>query len=129
MTPFEKSYYVLPEGTGTPQSLIDLKEDKISIYEIPVEFRGMRQYTTALDNIKKIKDDAERKIEKESVRIQILTDIAECKRMHKKEQASELFGVYEEYFNSGSGDMFTAFSAEVNARKYKERWGVANEDE
>lgn len=77
-----------------------LEEGKIHICQIPFKHRDALAYARAMDYVKTQKD-IEKKIEKEVVRIQLLNDITESKRMGDIEREADLMAAYETYFICG----------------------------
>ena len=90
MTIFEKSYFEMPVREGKSQCSLDLESGKISICEVPFDYRDAYRYSKAAE--------AEKEIEKEVFRIQLLNDIAESRRVRKKVREADLMAVYEEFF-------------------------------
>lgn len=120
MTIFEKSYFEMPVREGKSQCSLDLESGKISICEVPFEYRDAYRYSKAAEYIKSTKE-AEKEIEKEVFRIQLLNDIAESRRVRKKVREADLMAAYEEFFlrpfESGSWFAVTNLVKEWRMRK------------
>ncbi len=99
---FEKEYYERPLENESTQCDLDLQDGKIGIVEVPFEYRDMKEYVHAEHHIGNIPNLVEREVEQEVLKSQLIHDIAECKRMHKKEKQVRLFAVYEAYFADGA---------------------------
>ena len=76
MTTFEKSYFELPVSNKKSQCILDLESGKISICEVPLEYRNADCYMYAMQYIHTSGlEGVENKIERELVKTQILTDL------------------------------------------------------
>ena len=51
MTTFEKSYFELPVSNNKSQCILDLESGKISICEVPLEYRNADCYMYAMQYI------------------------------------------------------------------------------
>lgn len=81
MTTFEKSYFELPVSNKKSQCILDLESGKISICEVPLEYRNAGCYMYAMQYIHTSGlEGVENKIERELVKTQLLTDLMEAKR-------------------------------------------------
>lgn len=60
MTIFEKSYFEMPVREGKSQCSLDLESGKISICEVPFEYRDAYRYSKAAEYIKSIKETEKR---------------------------------------------------------------------
>lgn len=85
MTTFEKSYFELPVSNKKSQCILDLESGKISICEVPLEYRNADCYMYAMQYIHTSGlEGVENKIERELVKTQILTDLMEAKKTEKQ---------------------------------------------
>lgn len=85
MTTFEKSYFELPVSNKKSQCILDLESGKISICEVPLEYRNADCYMYAMQYIHTSGlEGVENKIERELVKTQLLTDLMEAKRQKKQ---------------------------------------------
>ena len=80
-----------------PEYEKSLEKGKTHICQIPFKYRDAWAYARAMEYVKTRKD-IEKKIEKEVVRIQLLNDIAESKRVGDVEREADLMAAYEAYF-------------------------------
>ena len=86
-----------------PEYEKSLEKGKTHICQIPFKYRDAWAYARAMEYVKTRKD-IEKKIEKEVVRIQLLNDIAESKRVGDVEREADLMAAYEAYFAYGDFD-------------------------
>lgn len=99
MTTFEKSYFELPVSNKKSQCILDLESGKISICEVPLEYRNADCYMYAMQYIHTSGlEGVENKIERELVKTQILTDLMEAKKQKNREREAELYGLFDGYF-------------------------------
>ena len=111
MTTFEKSYFELPVSNKKSQCILDLESGKISICEVPLEYRNADCYMYAMQYIHTSGlEGVENKIERELVKTQILTDLMEAKKQKNRERETELYGLFEGYFCYDGNDMLTVQS-------------------
>ena len=87
MTTFEKSYFELPVSNKKSQCILDLESGKISICEVPLEYRNADCYMYAMQYIHTSGlEGVENKIERELVKTQILADLMEAKKQKNRER-------------------------------------------
>ena len=90
MTTFEKSYFELPVSNKKSQCILDLESGKISICEVPLEYRNADCYMYAMQYIHTSGlEGVENKIERELVKTQILTDLMEAKKQKNREREAD----------------------------------------
>ena len=100
-----------------------LEEGKTNICQIPFKYRDAWAYARAMKYINTRKD-IEKKIEKEVVRIQLLNDIAESKRVGDVEREADLMAAYEACFACGDFDYI--FSTLIQKQRgWRQKKGVA----
>lgn len=101
----------------------DLEKGKIHICQIPFKYRDAWAYARAMEYIKTRKE-IEKKIEKEVVRIQLLNDITESKRVGDAEREADLMAAYEAYFAYGDFDYSFSFLVQKQ-RGWRRKKGIA----
>ena len=118
MTTFEKSYFELPVSNKKSQCILDLESGKISICEVPLEYRNADCYMYAMQYIHTSGlEGVENKIERELVKTQILTDLMEAKKQKNREREAELYGLFEGYFCYDGNDMLTVNLISANGKR------------
>ena len=111
MTTFENSYFELPVSNKKSQCILDLESGKISICEVPLEYRNADCYMYAMQYIHTSGlEGVENKIERELFTTQILTYLMEAKKQKTREREAELYGLFEGYFCYDGNDMLTVQS-------------------
>ncbi|WP_368371039.1 hypothetical protein [Ruminococcus sp. RTP21484sp1_RTP31023st1_H8_RTP31023_210422] len=100
-----------------------LEEGKTHICQIPFKYRDAWAYARAMKYINTRKD-IEKKIEKEVVRIQLLNDIAESKRVGDVEREADLMAVYEVCFVCGGFDYILSTLIQKQ-RDWRQKKGIA----
>ena len=105
----------------------DLEKGKIHICQIPFKYRDAWAYAHAMEYVKTQKD-IEKKIEKEVVRIQLLNDITESKRVGDVEREADLMAAYEAYFAYGDFDYSFSFLVQKQ-RDWRRKKGIAASEE
>lgn len=101
----------------------DLEKGKIHICQIQFKYRDAWAYARAMEYIKTRKE-IEKKIEKEVVRIQLLSDIAESKRVGDVEREADLMAAYEAYFAYGDFDYSSSILVQKQ-RDWRQKKGIA----
>ena len=101
----------------------DLEKGKIHICQIPFKYRDAWAYARAMEYIKTRKE-IEKKIEKEVVRIQLLNDITESKRVEDAKREADLMAAYEAYFAYGDFDYSSSILAQKQ-RDWRRKKGVS----
>lgn len=100
-----------------------LEEGKTHICQIPFKYRDAWAYARAMKYINTRKD-IEKKNEKEVVRIQLLNDIAESKRVGDVEREADLMAVYEVCFVCGGFDYILSTLIQKQ-RDWRQKKGIA----